>query len=176
MKGLDFMGINRKRYICYFQPQFYDKLESFENEYKNLYPDAARITGTVRTFDEDVQDLVEESINQIVKSTCEGAGADFDLRYKRGYPILRNDAKETNRLKTLAETLLGSENVQEMELMMGGEDFAYYLQKKPGAFFFVGAANPDIGATYPHHHPKFDVDERAMLNTGKLFLSAFLAR
>lgn len=52
---------------------------------------------------------------------------------------------------------------------MGGEDFAYYLQKKPGAFFNVGAGNKDIGAVYPHHHPKFKIDERSMLYCGEAF-------
>lgn len=59
---------------------------------------------------------------------------------------------------------------------MSGEDFAYYLQNVPGCFFFVGGGNPDIGAKYAHHHPKFDVDERAMLLIGKLFISLVWAK
>lgn len=50
----------------------------------------------------------------------------------------------------------------EMEPIMGGEDFAYYLQEVPGCFFFVGAGNEDRGAVYPHHHPRFDIDEDAL--------------
>jgi metal-dependent amidase/aminoacylase/carboxypeptidase family protein len=56
--------------------------------------------------------------------------------------------------------------------MMGMEDFAYYVKEVPGTFIWVGGANPEINATYPHHHPRFDVDERAMINIGKLFISA----
>lgn len=67
---------------------------------------------------------------------------------------------------------MGEENVHVMEPVMGGEDFAYYLQNPPGAFFFVGAGNPEIDAIYPHHHPKFDVDERSMAVAGKLFIAA----
>jgi len=55
---------------------------------------------------------------------------------------------------------------------MGAEDFTYYLQKKPGTFFFVGGGNESINAIYPHHHPKFDVDEQSMINTGTVFIEA----
>ena len=55
---------------------------------------------------------------------------------------------------------------------MGAEDFTYYLQEKPGTFFFVGGGNDDINAIYPHHHPKFDVDEQSMLHISEVFLQA----
>jgi len=140
----------------------------------NVIPHSVTITGTVRSFDEDVRDLIEESIRQITLSTCEGAGATSRLEYTRGYPALVNHAKETKKIEELAKTLVGEENVKRMEPVMGGEDFSYYLQKVPGTFFFVGGQNQEIGASYPHHHPKFDVDERSMLTIGKLFISAVL--
>lgn len=60
-----------------------------------------------------------------------------------------------------------------MKPHMGMEDFAYYLQRVPGTFFWVGGKNPDKNAIYPHHHPKFDVDEQSMLIIGKMFISIF---
>lgn len=140
----------------------------------NVIPDTAEILGTVRTFDEEVRDMIEEAIGQIATSTCEAAGAKAIYEYRRGYPALYNHASETRKIEQLAKQLVGTENVLQMEPIMGGEDFAYYLEKVPGTFFFVGGENPDIQATYPHHHPKFDVDERSMLVTGKLFISAVL--
>jgi amidohydrolase len=74
----------------------------------------------------------------------------------------------------LSESIVGAANVKKMEPMMGGEDFAYYVQKVPGAFFFVGGGNPQLDAVYPHHHPKFDVDERSMIIAGKVFVAAVL--
>jgi amidohydrolase len=137
----------------------------------NVIPHSAKLTGTVRTFDENARDLIDESIGQITASVCEGAGATAKYEYQRGYPAVINHCGETRRVADLAKQLLGENKVKRMAPHMGGEDFAYYLQKVPGTFFFVGGGNPEIDATYPHHHPKFDVDERAMLIIGKLFIS-----
>jgi amidohydrolase len=138
----------------------------------NIIPDSAKITGTVRSFEDGVRDLIILSIEQITKSTCEGAGASSKVEYIKGYPAVWNHPEETKRVEDLAKALFGNEQVKRMTPIMGGEDFSYYLQKVPGTFFFVGGGNPEINAIYGHHHPKFDVDERAMLNTARLFISA----
>ena len=140
----------------------------------NVIANTAKIRGTVRTFDEDVQDLIEKEIQQITKSTCEGAGATGVCTYEKGYPAVWNHPKETKRVEVSAKKIVGEENVTKEVLQMGMEDFAYYLKEVPGSFFWVGGRNPDIEAIYPHHHPKFDVDERSMLLIGKLFISMFL--
>lgn len=140
----------------------------------NVIPHTAKITGTVRTFDEGVRDLIEESMEQITKGTCEAAGATYTFNYQHGYPAVWNHPEETRKVETLAKAILGEEKVKRMEPIMGGEDFAYYLQQVPGTFFFVGGGNPKIGATYPHHHPMFDVDERSMIITGQIFLASVL--
>lgn len=140
----------------------------------NVIPQSIKITGTVRTFDAEVRDLIEESIGQLTKSTCEGSGATATYAYHRGYPALWNHPEETKRVEDLAIRISGEENVRHLDPRMGGEDFAYYLQKVPGTFFFAGGGNPEIGATYPHHHPNFDVDERSMQSIGKLFIAAAL--
>lgn len=141
----------------------------------NVIANKATIRGTVRTFDEDVRDLIEESIGQIAKSTCEGAGATENYLYERGYPAVWNHPNETKRVEELAKILIGEENVQKVTAHMGMEDFSYYLQKVPGTFFWVGGRNDDLKAVYPHHHPKFNVDERSMLIIGKMFIAAFLS-
>ncbi|MCU6599397.1 amidohydrolase [Peribacillus frigoritolerans] len=142
----------------------------------NIIPNTAKIKGTVRTFDEDVRDLIEKSIGQIAKSTCEGAGATVKYSYERGYPAVWNHPNETRKVEELAKLLIGEEHVKKMKPHMGMEDFAYYLQRVPGTFFWVGGKNPDKNAIYPHHHPKFDVDEQSMLIIGKMFISIFLAK
>jgi amidohydrolase len=140
----------------------------------NVIPDTAVIKGTVRTFNEEVRTYIEETIGHMTKTVCDGAGGAFEYNYIKGYPALCNQPEETQRVQGLATKLLGEENVHTMKAIMGGEDYAYYLQKIPGTFFFVGGGNPDIGATYPHHHPMFNVDEKSMLITGKLFISSIL--
>jgi amidohydrolase len=136
----------------------------------NVIPDKAKITGTVRTFDEDVRDMIEELIEEIAHSTCKAAGATAKYQYVRGYPAVKNHPTETKRVEELANRLFGKENIQQMPAQMGMEDFAYYLLKVPGTFFFVGG-NSDSIEEYPHHHPKFNVDERSMIDIGKLFVS-----
>ncbi len=138
----------------------------------NIIADTATITGTVRTFDQKVQDLIIEQLERIVDSTCRGAGAVYDFKYDKGYPAIYNHPEETTLFVDNASKTFGKENVKEIAPIMGGEDFSYYLKERPGSFFFVGAGNPEIGASYPHHHPKFDIDENAMLIAGKALLVA----
>src|SRR5690606_28386467 len=102
---------------------------------------------------------------------CSGYGANGDVQYVRGYPALRNDPGTAEQVREVAKQIFTSARTKVVAPLMIGEDFAYYTQKIPGAFFLVGAGNPDIQAIYPHHHPKFDADERAMLDTAKMFVS-----
>ncbi|AYB36911.1 M20 metallopeptidase family protein [Brevibacillus laterosporus] len=136
----------------------------------NVIPDTAQILGTVRTFSEETRTSIEKEMQQIVQHTVEGAGATVQFTYRRGYPSVWNDPAETRRVEAIAKQLVGNERVIRVPPQMGGEDFAYYLQKIPGNFIGVGGGNSEINAIYPHHHPMFDVDERSMLQIGKLFL------
>lgn len=140
----------------------------------NVIPDTAALKGTVRTFDEDVRSGIEAAIERIAQGTCAAAGADCTVSYTRGYPALRNHPAETARVERLARELLDEGQVLTLEPMMGGEDFAYYLEELPGTFFYVGGGNHERGWNYPHHHPRFNVDERSMLVGGRLFLATVL--
>lgn len=138
----------------------------------NVISDTADLTGTVRTFDEDVRSLIIEEMEQLIKGVCKAFHATYEFNYTKGYPSTVNTADETNILeKCLINALPESKPVIIEKPGMGGEDFSYYLQNRPGCFFSVGARNEDIEAIYPHHHPKFTFDERAMLHTAKIFLS-----
>ncbi|TWI54608.1 M20 family metallopeptidase [Halalkalibacter nanhaiisediminis] len=133
----------------------------------NVIADSASIVGTVRTFDPEIQEMIIKRIEEVIKGICDAMGATYTLDYKKGYPAVVNDPYETNRFVELAKTVHAKELVFEMEPVMGGEDFAYYLQHVPGTFFFTGAGNEEKGIVYPHHHPKFDFDEAAMLIAAK---------
>ncbi|MCH4827234.1 M20 family metallopeptidase [Planococcus halocryophilus] len=140
----------------------------------NVIADTAEMTGTVRTFKEDIRNFIEEEIDRVIKGTCLVSGADYEYTYSRGYPTTVNHEAETNFVATLAPSVPGVTNVRETEPIMGGEDFSYYLQQIKGTFFFTGAKNPESTETYPHHHPKFDIDERALLIAAKVLGSAAL--
>ncbi|WP_229717799.1 M20 metallopeptidase family protein [Thalassobacillus devorans] len=133
----------------------------------NVIPDSASILGTVRTFSKDVQTMVKERLSEIADHTGKAYGTACTLTYEDGYPALLNHEKETNHVQQAARVLFGVDACQEMTPMMGGEDFAYYLLDKPGAFFFTGAGHPDA---FPHHHPHFDIEEKAMLQASKMFI------
>jgi len=135
----------------------------------NIIADTAKLKGTVRTFNPAIRDLMELEMKRVVDGTALANDCVIDFDFIRGYPAVVNHAAETAFFKTSAETVLDKELVIEAKPQMGGEDFAYYLEKVPGTFFFTGAkpANP-----YPHHHPKFDFDENAMLIAAKLLGSA----
>ena len=130
----------------------------------NIIADSAKLSGTVRSFSPHIRDLMEQEMQRVVDGTAIAHDCTIELSYKRGYPAVVNHATETTHLKQVAEQIPGVKAVIESAPQMGGEDFAYYLEKVPGTFFFTGA-QPE--QAYPHHHPKFDFDENAMLVAAK---------
>lgn len=136
----------------------------------NVIPDKARLEGTVRSFDGDVRESVKANIHSIVQGITEGFGAKFEIDYVHGYPALYNHPEETAIVRDLFEDQFSRDGVVEFEPGMGAEDFSYYLLEKPGTFFKVGSQNEDEATHFPHHHPRFDIDERALLNTEKAFV------
>lgn len=133
----------------------------------NVIADTAKLTGTVRTFSEDVRDQIEAEMERIVQGTCAAAGCGFEFNYFRGYPAVVNHGEETEFLTKIANEVPEVSIVEESDLEMGGEDFAYYLQHVKGTYFFTGA-KPEKDVTYSHHHPKFDINEKSMLAAAKL--------
>lgn len=136
----------------------------------NVIAERCLLKGTVRSFDEKVRDRVVERIDQIARHTCAMFGADCTLDYKTGYPPVVNHSLEVERFDETGSRLFGTDNVIKGPPVMAGEDFAYYLHHVPGCFMFVGAGNKEKGIRYPHHHPKFDIDEQSMLHSAKLML------
>ncbi|WP_246943126.1 M20 family metallopeptidase [Bacillus pinisoli] len=137
----------------------------------NVIADSAEIKGTVRTFDPEVRDHIENEIKHIVDNVCSAFHASAEVSYTRGYPAVVNHDRETDIFVNVMKPSVGEEKLINIDPIMGSEDFGYFIQNKPGMFFFTSAGNEEIGACYPHHHPKFDFDERAMLTAGKALLS-----
>ncbi|GAA0449852.1 amidohydrolase [Alkalibacillus silvisoli] len=140
----------------------------------NIIPEKAILKGTVRTYSAEVRDMIEQAMHEITKMTCEAAGASFEIDYVRDCPSMYNDPIETERIAQLGAKVFGEEKVVEMEPLMGSEDFAYFQEEVPGVYFVIGGGNPDIGADYPHHHPMFDVDERAISHIAKMMIASVM--
>ncbi|TXK85712.1 M20 family metallopeptidase [Paenibacillus sp. N3.4] len=140
----------------------------------NVIAETSVINGTVRTFNAELRQDVKERLERIVQGTCSMFGASYELDYKMGYPTVVNDAHEAQRFFKVGTELFGVASVHESPLIMAGEDFSYYLHHRPGCYMFVGAGNVEAGIIHPHHHPKFDIDEDAMLNAARLLLGMAL--
>jgi amidohydrolase len=134
----------------------------------NIIADTAYLNGTIRTFDKDVRATMEREFKRVVNGTEIAQDCTIELDYRKGYPAIVNHEKETLFVRDIAQDIC---DVVEIPATMGGEDFAYYLEEKPGTFFFTGAAPVEYA---PHHHPKFDIDEKGMLVAAKVMLSAAL--
>jgi len=136
----------------------------------NVIAERAVLSGTVRTFAADVRSLIRERMESILSHTAAMFNASITCDYREGYPAVMNDEGEAARFNVVAAELFGEQAVQQSDLIMAGEDFSYYLQKAKGCFLFVGAGNAACGAVHPHHHPKFDIDERALLTSARLLI------
>ncbi|MFC5652135.1 M20 family metallopeptidase [Paenibacillus solisilvae] len=137
----------------------------------NVIAEHCKLIGTVRTFSEETRAQIKARLHAIVKQTAELYGAVASLDYKDGYPTVVNAADEAERFFRVAPEQFGQSAVQQSSLIMAGEDFSYYLKEIPGCFMFVGAGNKECGAVYPHHHPRFDLDERSMLISARLMIA-----
>ncbi|WP_138493126.1 M20 family metallopeptidase [Paenibacillus pinistramenti] len=137
---------------------------------QNVIAERCRLAGTVRCFNETSRELIRERIASVVEHTASSYGASASLEYVPGYPPLVNDNEETARFFKVAGGLEGIKT-ELTQPIMPAEDFAYYLQRVPGCFILVGAGNPEKGAEYPHHHPKFDLDEEAMGHAARILIA-----
>ena len=128
----------------------------------NISPDTARLVGTIRTFDDAVQNDIHARVKKIAEGVAAGAGATVDVRIHRGYPVTANDPALTARmLPTLERVAPGK--VKESELITGAEDFTYYQRQAPGLFVFLGITPPEQAGKAPaNHSPFFFVDEKAL--------------
>ncbi len=140
----------------------------------NVIPEEARLTGTVRTFDDEVWRAVPGHVEEVVRGVCAAHGCTCEIRYDRHIQPLVNDPAMAEVVRGCAEAVVGGEAIVDLRTM-GGEDMGEFLARVPGCFFFVGARNEDRGITAPHHHPEFDLDEEALVIGCELLVRSALA-
>lgn len=125
----------------------------------NIIPDTAKITGTIRTNDNEIRAFVQKRIEEIISGVCQMYGATFDLNYILGYTPVINDTKATDIVRQAASQVVGEKGQFDMPSMMGGEDFSAYTDVVPGSFFILGGGTAADGCGFMNHHPKFKVLE-----------------
>jgi amidohydrolase len=136
----------------------------------NVIPGSVEMEGTVRTLNEEVREQIPKTMERIVKGIAEAHGASYSFGYRRGpWPVV-NDERVTAVVEETAREVFGEAAVEMIPPTMGGEDFSAYQRVCPGSFFSVGAGNEAKGIVYPHHHPRFAIDEDALENGVKMFI------
>lgn len=138
----------------------------------NIIPDMAELSGTVRTFENEVREMIIRRMNEIVRSIETGFQVKIDFQYDDGVPMVINDKTVTSEVFKSAVDILGEENVNYLEPQMGGEDFGLYARLVPGTFMRIGCGNPDKGIDQKGHSPRFDVDEAALPMAVDIFTEA----
>lgn len=137
----------------------------------NVIPETATLCGTARTFDKAVWDSWPRRIEDVVKGVCQSMGADYEIRFAKGYPPTINDHSMAETIRKCAAHVVGENKVVVPEKTMGGEDMAYFLEKAKGCFFCIGAGNPTYAGV---HNPKFDFNEDVLLNGVETYCRAGL--
>ncbi|UFJ41492.1 M20 family metallopeptidase [Brevibacillus humidisoli] len=129
----------------------------------NIIAGEVRLTGTIRTLDAQVRQFVKERIVEVATLTARSLGGEADVRIEEGYTSLINDDASVDLVKQCGAQMLGAENVIiERVPSMGVEDFAFFAEQVPAAFYGLGCRNEQQGIIYPLHHPRFQIDERCL--------------
>lgn len=135
----------------------------------NVIPSTVNIIGTVRSFDPDLRIRMPLLIEETVKGITRYHNASYQLEYINGYPSLHNPSVQVNFVRNKIVELFGSKAVKTTAPKLGGEDFAYYLEKIGGAFIFLGTGNTEKNANQPLHSPRFLLDEDVLFMGPALF-------
>lgn len=143
---------------------------------ENIIPEEAIMGGTIRTLDPDMQNRIHEKIKLTATNIAESAGATAEVVIDSKTPVTYNDIALTEKMVASLQKAAGAENVVRIHAVTGAEDFAYFQQKVPGFFFFVGAMPPDQdpGKVPAHHTPDFMIDERGFITGLKAMLNVTL--
>lgn len=137
------------------------KMEAGKGAY-NVIPDFAAFGGTIRSHNPELKEYLSRRIREILDGIVPGMRGSYEFNLMDLFPPTINDEKMTSLVAKVAREMLGEKKVFEMRPLMGSEDFSYYLQKVPGSFVFFGVKNKKKGIIYPHHHPRFNIDEEML--------------
>ena len=127
-----------------------------EGDSYNVIPQRVHMKGTIRTHDADVREAAPERVKALAEGIASGFGARAEFTYLPGYPVMVNSEEQTAFAAEVAQAVTGQETA-EADPIMGGEDFAYMLEARPGAYILVGN-----GDTAPVHHPEYNFNDEAI--------------
>lgn len=133
----------------------------------NIIPKTSKLTGTIRYFKPEFKETLQKDFKEIVENTAKAYGAEVDIFYEDfGFPTV-NSKEHSDIAKIAAEKIYGKENIIEVPKNMGGEDFSFYIQDKPGVFALIGTGHEDDEKNHPNHSEKFNIaDDKLHLGSG----------
>lgn len=129
---------------------------------ENVVCDEVTMTGTVRTLDPVIREEIPGRMERILTGVGHAHRVDVELDYRKGYPVLVNPEREAMLVREAAAAVVGPDRVKTLRPSLGGEDFAYYLERIPGCFFRLGSWDPQMGTPPDLHMSTFDIDERIL--------------
>jgi len=138
----------------------------------NIIPDSAKLIGTIRALTPETVSTIQTKMVSLTEGICRAFGAQGKIDFIIGTPPLINDSEQSRFVESIVRENFGENVFKLVDPVMGGEDFAYYLKHKPGAFIFVGMGGEK--SRYPHHHPRFDLDEDVFPDAIKLFIEIIM--
>lgn len=139
-----------------------------------IIPEQVEMGGSIRFLHEIGEDY-KERFERIVKHICLAYGADYELKFKMGNRVVKNDPELVQVIKEAArQTLESDEQVTSTVRTMVGDDFSEFILQVPGVYYFIGAGNKEKQADYPHHHPRFNIDEDVLPTGVEMYVRSAL--
>ena len=135
----------------------------------NIIPPEAYLEGTVRAVTNETRELIAKRIEEVASNIAKAFRGSIEYQFFRQPPPLINDSKVTDKVMEVAKELFPNDVKLMQRPVMGGEDFAWYLEKVPGSFIFLATPSPIEGKVWPHHNPKFALDESQFYRGTALF-------
>ncbi len=138
----------------------------------NCIPTSVELRGTLRSYRKETQELIHRRVREICEGVAAALGCHAEVTITPITLAVDNDPDLSERIAAIAAEVVGAENVRRDVRTMGSEDMAYLMDDIPGCYFFIGSANAGKGMDYPHHNPRFDIDEDALAIGAELLASA----
>ena len=138
----------------------------------NIIAKEAVLEGTFRTFSLETRKKTQDSIERILRNTCEANGAELEIEFRSYSSPLINDEKSAGFAAKIAKIVVGAENVNTQQpKSLGADDFAGLALEVPGVYVNIGTrSKEDERSAYPHHHEKFDIDEQGLLTSAEFYV------
>ena len=138
----------------------------------NVIPPTVEMKGTIRTYKKETREMMHRRVREVIEGVAVAMGCTAEVTIEQMTLAVDNDPAIADRIAALAAEVVGADNVRRDVRATGSEDMSYLMDDIPGCYFFVGSANVERGLNYPHHNPRFDVDEQALIIAASVLAKA----